>query len=246
MSLSGARRESDSGSVGTLRLWGSSSTPRADVYACARLRLRSAAHGHRTDYTKEEKDVFQKDALYARVRTSGIVTEKYNIDGTIFEMYDVGGQRNERRKWIHCFEDVTAVIFVAAISEYDQKLFEDGATNRMIEALELFEEIVGNRCFMRSTIILFLNKKDLFEEKIKKTPINSVEKFSDYTGGADYNAGCKYFEDKFVAKHHEKCGPEAVLYQHVTCATDTNNVKIVMDAAKRTILEKNFGEAGLL
>jgi hypothetical protein len=44
------------------------------------------------------------DILYSRSRTSGIVTERYNIDGTIFEMYDVGGQRNERRKWIHCFE----------------------------------------------------------------------------------------------------------------------------------------------
>ena len=74
----------------------------------------------------------QNDVLMARVRTSGIVTERYNIDDTTFEMYDVGGQRNERKKWIHCFEGVTAVIFVAAISEYDQKLFEDGATNRMV------------------------------------------------------------------------------------------------------------------
>ncbi|RYY87513.1 hypothetical protein EON63_03865 [archaeon] len=44
----------------------------------------------------------------------------------------IGGQRNERKKWIHCFEGVTAVIFVAAISEYDQKLFEDASTNRMV------------------------------------------------------------------------------------------------------------------
>ena len=74
----------------------------------------------------------QNDVLMARVRTSGIVTERYTIDNTTFEMYDVGGQRNERKKWIHCFEGVTAVIFVAAISEYDQKLFEDGETNRMV------------------------------------------------------------------------------------------------------------------
>lgn len=78
------------------------------------------------------------DILYSRVRTSGIVTERYTIEGTVFEMYDVGGQRNERKKWIHCFENVTAVIFVAAISEYDQKLFEDASTNRMVRFICMF------------------------------------------------------------------------------------------------------------
>ena len=72
------------------------------------------------------------DILYTRVRTSGIVTERYEIEKTAFEMYDVGGQKNERKKWIHCFDNVTAVIFVAAISEYDQNLYEDGSTNRMV------------------------------------------------------------------------------------------------------------------
>ena len=47
-------------------------------------------------------------------------------------MYDVGGQRNERKKWIHCFDGVTAVIFVVGLSEYDQCLVEDGVTNRMV------------------------------------------------------------------------------------------------------------------
>ncbi len=64
------------------------------------------------------------DALQSRVRTSGIVEEKYSIDGVPFEMFDVGGQRNERKKWIHCFAEVTAIIFVAALSEYDQVLYE--------------------------------------------------------------------------------------------------------------------------
>jgi GTPase SAR1 family protein len=79
------------------------------------------------DYLPDKDDI-----IYSRVRTSGIVTERYVIDNTTFEMYDVGGQRNERKKWIHAFEGVTAVIFVAAISEYDQKLFEDSAVNRMV------------------------------------------------------------------------------------------------------------------
>ncbi len=70
---------------------------------------------------------------------------RYDIDGSPFEIYDVGGQRNERKKWIHCFDDVTAVIFVVALSEYDQTLFEDSTTNRLLEAVELFGDICNNR-----------------------------------------------------------------------------------------------------
>ena len=96
------------------------------------------------------------------MRTSGIVEEKYVIDGVQFTMFDVGGQRNERKKWIHAFDNVTAVIFVAAISEYDQVLYEDENTNRMVEALNLFEEICNSRWFHDTSMILFLNKRDLF------------------------------------------------------------------------------------
>jgi hypothetical protein len=72
------------------------------------------------------------DMLHSRMRTSGICCETYNIDGIIFELYDVGGQRNERKKWIHCFEGVNTILFVAALSEYDQTLFEDSSVNRMV------------------------------------------------------------------------------------------------------------------
>jgi len=116
----------------------------------------------------------EPDCLLARVRTSGIVEEVYKIDGVDFVMYDVGGQRNERKKWIHCFEEVTAVIFVAAISEYNQFLYEDQGTNRMDEALELFAEICNSKWFNKSSMILFLNKKDLLWEKMCKFPIQGA------------------------------------------------------------------------
>lgn len=146
------------------------------------------------DYVPSETDV-----LNSRVKTTGIVTESYNIDGTNFEMYDVGGQRNERKKWIHCFEGVTAVIFVAALSEYDMKLYEDGATNRMVEALTLFDDICNNTFFRDSAMILFLNKKDLFQEKIKKKAISDSEAFSDYRGRpGNYEDGVNYFLKKFL------------------------------------------------
>jgi GTPase SAR1 family protein len=129
------------------------------------------------------------DILKSRVRTSGIVAEKYKIDGVDCVMYDVGGQRNERKKWIHCFDDVTAVIFVAAISEYDQVLYEDNRQNRMDEAISLFDEICNSRWFEDTSMILFLNKKDLFEKKIKKVSIKQDAEGETPARFEDFGAG---------------------------------------------------------
>jgi len=87
-------------------------------------------------------------------------------------MIDVGGQRNERKKWIHCFEGVRAVIYVVDINAYDCMLFEDDKVNRMEEALNLFESTCNSKFFKDTAIILFLNKSDLFQEKIKKSSFN--------------------------------------------------------------------------
>jgi len=118
------------------------------------------------DYLPSEQDV-----LRSRVRTTGIVESNFLIDGNHFKMMDVGGQRNERKKWLHCFSGVTAILFVAALSEYDQVLFEDEETNRMVEALNLFDEICNYKVFKKTSMILFLNKRDLFAEKIQKVSL---------------------------------------------------------------------------
>jgi hypothetical protein len=55
-----------------------------------------------------------------------IIKPKINLN--CFRIFDVGGQRSERKKWIHCFEDVHAIIFIIAISEFDQVLLEDDTT----------------------------------------------------------------------------------------------------------------------
>lgn len=190
---------------------------------------------------KEDYVASQQDMLLARVRTSGIVTERYIIDGASFEMYDVGGQRNERKKWIHCFDDVTAVIFVAALSEFDQVLFEDSTTNRMMEAVGLFDEICNNRSFQNSNMILFLNKRDLFQEKIEHVHIGDQEAFEDFETPHDshnyYNEGVNYFLNKFVSVNKT---PDRQIYHHVTCATDSNNVGVVFNACKDIILRGNM------
>lgn len=81
----------------------------------------------------------EQDILRARVLTSGIFETKFRVDKVKFHMFDVGGQRDERRKWIQCFNDVTAIIFVAASSSYNMVLREDYTQNRLREALDLFK-----------------------------------------------------------------------------------------------------------
>jgi len=79
-------------------------------------------------------------------------------------MVDVGGQRSERRKWLNCFVDISAVLFLVALNEYDMVLEEDNKTNRMEEALKLFTKITGAQWFENTSFILFLNKSELFEQ----------------------------------------------------------------------------------
>ena len=94
-------------------------------------------------------------------------------------------------------------------------------------------------------MILFLNKKDLFADKIKLKPIKDTPAFSDYSGPpGDYNAGVKYFLDMFLAKN--KSGSDRQIYHHITCATDTTNVKVVFDACKDIILRENLKNSGYM
>ena len=62
-----------------------------------------------------------------------------------FSVYDVGGQQGERKKWIQVFDSVTAILFVVDCSSFDQTLREDPSKNRLLEALENFEQVWNNR-----------------------------------------------------------------------------------------------------
>jgi guanine nucleotide-binding protein G(i) subunit alpha len=181
--------------------------------------------------------------LRARVRTTGVSETLFKIDKTQFRMVDVGGQRSERKKWIRCFENVTCVLFVAAISTYDQSLFEDDGTNRIIEALNLFEETCNSQWFEKTSIILFLNKRDLFLEKLAAgIPITECAALSGYEGkDDDYQASVDYIRDVFL-----ECNKTTkTIYPHVTCATDRNNVNVVFQGVKDTVLKENLKMAGL-
>ncbi|OZJ06455.1 Guanine nucleotide-binding protein subunit alpha [Bifiguratus adelaidae] len=182
-----------------------------------------------------------QDVLRSRVKTTGITETTFIIGDLTYRMFDVGGQRSERKKWIHCFENVTAIIFLVAISEYDQLLLEDETVNRMQEALTLFDSICNSRWFTKTSIILFLNKVDLFREKLSTSPMHLY--FPDYDGGDNFDAASDYILNRFVSLNQSDVKQ---IYTHFTCATDTNQIKFVMAAVNDIIIQSNLRDLGLL
>ena len=198
----------------------------------------------------------EQDILRARVLTSGIFETKFRVDKVKFHMFDVGGQRDERRKWIQCFNDVTAIIFVAASSSYNMVLREDNTQNRLREALDLFRSIWNNRWLRTISVILFLNKQDLLEEKIKsgKTKLEDYfPEFVHYTvppeaspeidAGADREfTRAKYFiRDNFLQISQQTSQGDSKqhsahhCYPHFTCAVDTENIRRVFNDCRDII-----------
>ncbi|CAM9249099.1 unnamed protein product [Lampetra planeri] len=201
------------------------------------------------DYVPTEQDV-----LRVRVPTTGIIEYPFDLKNVVFRMVDVGGQRSERRKWIHCFENVTSILFLTALSEYDQVLAESDFENRLEESKSLFRLIVSYPWFDMASVILFLNKNDLLEEKIYKSHL--ADYFPQFKGPKhDPEAARQFIRKMFLdlnreaneedeedggGRHEEK-----VIYSHFTCGTDTNNIRRIFDSVKDTILDWNIKNSGL-
>ncbi|KAM8887844.1 guanine nucleotide-binding protein subunit alpha-13-like [Synchiropus picturatus] len=179
----------------------------------------------------------QQDILLARKPTKGIHEYDFEIKNVPFKIVDVGGQRSERRRWFECFDSVTSILFLVSSSEYDQVLMEDRQTNRLRESLNIFETIVNNRVFCNVSIILFLNKTDLLEEKVKSVALKDY--FPDYTGPEHSLPDVQDFMvECFRAKRRD--ATQKPLYHHFTTAINTENIRLVFRDVKDTILHDNL------
>ena len=112
--------------------------------------------------------------------------------------------------------------------------------NRLDEAIQLFDQICNSKWFKSTAMILFLNKKDLFEEKLKEKKFSDY--IADYTGANELKPCCDHLKSMFLAKNKQA---EKSVFVQVTCATDTTNVKFVFNAVVAIILEENMKSSGL-
>ncbi|XP_074653254.1 guanine nucleotide-binding protein G(olf) subunit alpha-like isoform X2 [Tubulanus polymorphus] len=157
-----------------MRLWDDSGVQdcfsRSNEYQlidCAQYFLDRLREIRKLDYLPSEQDI-----LRCRLMTTGINQIDYTVrDGrnnVNFSVYDVGGQQGERRRWIQVFECVTAILYLADCSSFDQTLREDNKTNRLVDSLHIFEQVWNNRFLRYVSVLLFVNKIDRLKEKIDR------------------------------------------------------------------------------
>ncbi|XP_050951293.1 guanine nucleotide-binding protein subunit alpha-15.1 isoform X1 [Labeo rohita] len=187
-----------------------------------------------------------QDVLRVRFPTTGINDYSFTVEKITLRIVDVGGQKSERRKWIHCFENVTSLIFLASLSEYDQVLEENNKENRMKESLSLFYTTIHSPWFATASIILFLNKMDILEEKVKASDLKTY--FTGFNGKkGDTDDAMDYISELYLEQSlNRTTRARKYIYRHFTCATDTDNIRKVFDDVKKTVLIKELQLYGML
>lgn len=186
------------------------------------------------------------DIMLCRIITTSLHEQQFEMKGDIIHLIDVGGQRSQRRKWMHCFEYVVAVIFIASLSCYDEILDEEKCVNSMEDQLDLFGTICNNLILRDSAMILFLNKTDLFHEKycVKRIPLSKCDRFEDYVDSTfKYEPATKYIIDEFEKLDKTQYKK---MFTHLTRATDTNNIQKVFGDVQEIVIAESLAKAGLL
>jgi len=197
-----------------------------------------------TAVAAENYEPSKDDIIQAKIRTIGIQETHFVFDSIKFMMVDVGGQRSERRKWLHCFSNITAVIFLTAIDEYDGKVLEeDNHTNRLLDSLSLFEKLSESSWFDEVPFILFKNKIDLFDAKIKNIPMDSI--FDDFESVISENGQEKlskreqalfYLTNKFKSRYRGN----GLLFDFETNSTDEKVCDKVFQSITNNVLVKKL------
>ncbi|KAI0054938.1 G-alpha-domain-containing protein [Artomyces pyxidatus] len=193
------------------------------------------------------------DVLKARLKTMGVVEHTFTIDRGLgrghflWKIYDVGGARNQRQAWAPFFQDVTAIIFLAPISAFDQVLAEDSRVNRLEDSLLLWRTVVANKLLARVNIVLFLNKCDLLQAKLEAGVQlkNHLITYGDRPN--DYDSVSKYLRNKFGVIHQQNSPTkERELYMHFTSVTDTRRTSKIIASVRDIILRENLKSSRLM
>lgn len=170
------------------------------------------------------------DVLNLEVRSTGIVDAAIDIDGRLYEFIDIGGQRSQRLKWMRCFHNVRAVVFVVALSDFDEVLLEDSKTSRFHESLAVFTELVNSSLCRDLPFIIVFNKIDMLAQKMRRLRLSDF--FPHFKGGADVEKAVAFFRQIFISKV-QKGG--ARVTEHIAVATDRSRSSAAISGIFETV-----------
>ncbi|KAJ7353187.1 guanine nucleotide binding protein, alpha subunit [Mycena albidolilacea] len=200
----------------------------------------------RTDYQITDDDIIR-----ARLRTVGVQEYRVTFEhghsaGSEWRMYDVGGTRSSRAVWYSYFDDVDAIIFLAPVSCFDEKLAEDRHVNRLEDSYMLWKSVCACKLLARTQLVLFLNKCDLLQAKLMRGAKirDSVPSFGDRRN--DVATATRYFQQHFKEIQRTYSPVQRPFYVHLTSVIDTKSTAVTLGAVEESILRDHLRRADLM
>jgi len=195
-----------------------------------------------------------EDYLRIRDQTTGVLTynfaSQYHHKEWNFRLTDVGGQRSERKKWINVFHSVGVVIYVTSLNGYDQSLFEATTVKCYDESFDVFSELAKNRVFQHTDFIVFLNKLDLFEEKLKSVPFTTYDESFEETSKHDKDKVLAYVRGKFeklwFQENYEESQVQRGLFFQLTCSLDTTTMRTVIGQVNMALVTRAMRNSAMM
>lgn len=193
------------------------------------------------------------DVLRARLKTLGVTEYRFTIkEGTLggvsrdWKIFDVGGHRSLRAAWAPYFDDMNAIIFLAPISCFDQMLEEDPTVNRLEDSVLLWKSIVSNPLLAKTSIVLFLNKIDIFKAKLEAGVQLGKYIVSYGNRPNDFESTSSYLKRKFAQIHKDKSPELRSFYCHFTTVTNTKSTQHILFDVQDTVVVKNLKNSSLI
>eukprot|EP01130_Rhizamoeba_saxonica_P009198 TRINITY_DN3740_c0_g2_i1.p1 TRINITY_DN3740_c0_g2~~TRINITY_DN3740_c0_g2_i1.p1 ORF type:complete len:360 (-),score=81.11 TRINITY_DN3740_c0_g2_i1:53-1132(-) len=216
----------------------------------------------RDDYIPNDQDIVR-----ARQRTTGAYSTRFKIDKSFWEFIDVGGQVPERSKWIKIvWEGVHSIIYVSALDEFNTNSSEQKGLTKMQISIEVWQAIVNDPENWGNSVVLFLNKTDLFEQKLQSERGFSdfIEKYPNYEeyvnncnieGYAELSeeeqrikAAISLIEQDFrdvININNDNGGVAREVYVYHTCAIDQEAIHSVFNNCKDKIFIDRINASGI-
>jgi guanine nucleotide-binding protein subunit alpha len=193
-------------------------------------------------------DPSDDDIVRARLRTMGVQEYYFSFGANPgitrdWLLYDVGGARSSRAAWPPYFDNINSIIFLAPISCFDQRLAEDRAVNRLEDSMTLWKLVCSSTLLAKVQMILFLNKYDILDEKLK-----SGVKFSKYAINYgddkpnDASTVSKYLKQQFKSITKQFSPSQRIFYCFVTSVIDTKAMSTTLGAVYDGIIRNCLRE----